>query len=169
MSVLAGSIATGAGGALAAGVVAAKVAGAAGTAVAPGVGTAVGIAGGFIGGTVGAGVIKAAGDLLHEDDIELLGRMFNAYVSCMIGEYLLDEAEIDSLVAKIGEVDQKAFKKLFETIAQSEQQEETIRTFLAPMFDDVVANRPEFLLPSAETVVDAMVALAGEAEETETL
>jgi len=169
MSVLAGSIATGAGGALAAGVVAAKVAGAAGTAVAPGVGTAVGIAGGFIGGTVGAGVIKAAGDLLHEDDIELLGRMFNAYVACMIGEYFLDEAEIDALVAKIGEVDQKAFKKLFETIAQAEQQEETIRTFLVPIFDDVVANRPEFLLPSAETVVDAMVALAGEAEETETL
>lgn len=160
MSVLAGSIATGAGGAVAAGVVAAKVAGAAGTAVAPGVGTAVGIAGGFIGGTVGAGVIKAAGDLLHEDDIEMLGRMFNAYVSCMIGEYLLDDAEIDALVTKIGEVDQKAFKKLFESIAQAEKQEETIRSFLTPMFDDVVANRAEFLLPSAEMVVDAMVGLA---------
>lgn len=165
MSVLAGSIATGAGGAVAAGVVAAKVAGAAGTAVAPGVGTAVGIAGGFVGGTVGAGVIKAAGDLLHEDDIEVLGRMFNAYVSCMIGEYLLDEEEIDALVSKIGEVDQKAFKKLFESIAQAEKQEETIRSFLAPMFDDVVSKRPEFLLPSAETMVDAMVTLAGEVEE----
>lgn len=164
MSVLAGSIATGAGGALAAGVVAAKVAGAAGTAVAPGVGTAVGIAGGFIGGTVGAGVIKAAGDLLHEDDIEVLGRMFNAYVSCMIGEYFLDEAEIDALVNKIGESDQKAFKKLFESIAQAEQQEETIRAFLTPIFDDVVANRPEFMLPEAETMVDAMVSLAGETE-----
>ena len=160
MSVLAGSIATGAGGAVAAGVVAAKVAGAAGTAVAPGVGTAVGIAGGFIGGTVGAGVIKAAGDLLHEDDIEVLGRMLNAYVSCMIGEYLLDEAEIDVLVTKIGEVDQKAFKKFFESISQAEKQEETIRAFLAPMFDEVVATRPEFLLPSAETIVDAMVELA---------
>lgn len=165
MSVLAGSSATGAGGAVAAGVVAAKVAGAAGTAVAPGVGTAVGIAGGFVGGTVGAGVIKAAGDLLHEDDIEVLGRMFNAYVSCMIGEYLLDEEEIDALVSKIGEVDQKAFKKLFESIAQAEKQEETIRSFLAPMFDDVVSKRPEFLLPSAETMVDAMVTLAGEVEE----
>lgn len=166
MSVLAGSIATGAGGAVAAGVVAAKVAGAAGTAVAPGVGTAVGIAGGFIGGTVGAGVIKAAGDLLHEDDIEVLSRMFNAYVSCMIGEYFLDEAEIDVLVTKIGESDQKAFKKLFESIAQAEQQEETIRDFLTPIFDDVVASRPEFMLPAAKTMVDAMVALAGEAEET---
>lgn len=169
MSVLAGSIATGAGGAVAAGVVAAKVAGAAGTAVAPGVGTAVGIAGGFIGGTVGAGVIKAAGDLLHEDDIEVLGRMFNAYVSCMIGEYLLDEAEIDTLVTKIGEVDQKAFKKFFESISQAEKQEETIRAFLAPILDDVVAARPEFLLPSAETMVDAMMALADESGETATV
>lgn len=166
MSVLAGSIATGAGGAVAAGVVAAKVAGAAGTAVAPGVGTAVGIAGGFIGGTVGAGVIKAAGDLLHEDDIEVLGRMFNAYVSCMIGEYLLDETEIDALVTKIGEVDQKAFKKFFESISQAENQEETIRAFLAPVFDDVVATRPEFLLPSAETIVDAMAELADDFEST---
>ena len=165
MSVLAGSIATGAGGAVAAGVVAAKVAGAAGTAVAPGVGTAVGIAGGFIGGTVGAGVIKAAGDLLHEDDIEVLGRMFNAYVSCMIGEYFLDEAEIDMLVTKIGESDQKAFKKLFESIAQAEKQEETIRNFLTPVFDDVVSKRTEFLLPSAGTMVDAMLKLACEESE----
>ena len=164
MSVLAGSIATGAGGAVAAGVVAAKVAGAAGTAVAPGVGTAVGIAGGFIGGTVGAGVIKAAGDLLHEDDIEVLGRMFNAYVSCMIGEYFLDETEIDALIAKIGETDQKAFKKLFESIAQSEQQEETIRKFLSPVFDAVVAERPAFLLPTADTMIDAMNILIEDAK-----
>lgn len=164
MSVLAGSIATGAGGALAAGVVAAKVAGTAGTAVAPGVGTVAGIAGGFIGGTVGAGVIKAAGDLIREDDTEVLGRMFNAYVSCMVGEYLLDEKEIDTLVTNIGETDQKAFKKLFESIAQSENQEETIRAFLTPVFDAVVAKRPAFLLPSAETMVNAMAELADEAE-----
>lgn len=164
MSVLAGSIATGAGGALAAGVVAAKVAGTAGTAVAPGVGTVAGIAGGFIGGTVGAGVIKAAGDLIREDDTEVLGRMFNAYVSCMIGEYLLDEKEIDTLVTNIGETDQKAFKKLFESIAQSENQEETIRAFLTPVFDAVVAKRPAFLLPSAETMVNAMAELVDEAE-----
>lgn len=169
MSVLAGSIATGAGGAVAAGVVAAKVAGAAGTAVAPGVGTVVGIAGGFIGGTVGAGVIKAAGDLLHEDDIEVLSRMFNAYVSCMIGEYFLDEAEIDALVTKIGESDQKVFKKLFESISQAEQQEETIRAFLTPIFDDVVAARSEFQLPSAEIIVDAMMELTDESELSEEL
>lgn len=164
MSVLAGSIATGAGGAVAAGVVAAKVASAAGTAVAPVVGTVAGIAGGFIGGTVGAGVIKAAGDLIHENDVEVLGRMFNAYVSCMIGEYLLDEEEIDTLITSIGKTDQKAFKKLFEWIAQSEKQEETIRAFLTPLFDEVIAKRPAFLLPSAETMMNAIADLAEELE-----
>ena len=169
MSVLAGSIAGGAGGAVAAGVVAAKIAGAAGTAVAPGVGTAIGIAGGFIGGTVSAGVIKATGDLLHEDDITIHGRLLNAYVSCMIGEYLLDEAEIDVLVEKVGSVDKKEFKKLFESIAQSAEQEETIRTFLLPMFDDIVSKRSEFLLPSAETIVDAMLILASEGTDSNEL
>lgn len=104
MSVLAGSIAAGAGGAIAAGVVAAKVAGAAGTAVAPGVGTVVGIAGGFVGGAVGAKVVKTTGDILYEDDVETLGRLFNAYVSCLIGEYLLDEAEIDCLISRLNEI-----------------------------------------------------------------
>lgn len=166
MSVLAGSIAGGAGGTVAAGIVAAKIAGTAGTAVAPGVGTAIGIAGGFIGGAVSAGVIKVTGDLLHEDDIEALSRLFNAYVSCMIGEYLLDEAEIDALVALIGEVDQKTFKKLFESISQATEQEETVRAFLTPLFDDVVSKRPEFLLPSAETMIDAMVSLVYDEEES---
>ena len=119
MGVLAGSIAAGAGGAIAAGVVAAKVAGAAGTTVAPGVGTVVDIAGGFVGGVVGAKTVKIAGDILHEDDVEALSRMFNAYVSCMIGEYLLDEPEIDKFIDKLNEIKQKDFKALFDNIAKS--------------------------------------------------
>ena len=87
----------------------------------------------------------------------------------MISEYLLDETEIDTLVAMVGAVDKKEFKKLFESIAQSAEQEETIRAFLLPMFDDVVSKRPEFLLPSAETIVDAMVVLAGEGTDSKEL
>lgn len=98
ISVLVGSIAGGAGGAVAAGVVAAKVAGAAGTAVAPGVGTAIGIAGGFVGGIVSSKAVSLVGDILHEDDTETMGRLFNAVVSCLIGEYLLDGPEMDKLI-----------------------------------------------------------------------
>lgn len=159
MSVLAGSIAAGAGGAVAAGVVAAKVAGIAGTTVAPGVGTAVGIAGGFIGGGVGAKIVKVAGDILHEDDVETLGRLFNAYVFCMIGEYLLDEPEIDKLIDKLNEIKQKEFKVLFDNIAKSAEQETVVRNFLNPHFDTVIAERSQFSLPSAENIIGAMADL----------
>ena len=165
MSVLAGSIAAGAGGAIAAGVVAAKVAGTAGTAVAPGVGTVVGIAGGFVGGAVGAKVVKVAGDILHEDDVETFGRMFNAYVSLMIGEYLLDEGEIDSLISQLNEVKQKEFKTLFENLQKSSEQECVVRDFLNPHFEAVVAKRTPFLLPTPENIIDAMAELVGDDTE----
>lgn len=168
MSVLAGSIAAGAGGAIAAGVVAAKVAGAAGTAVAPGVGTVVGIAGGFVGGAVGAKVVKVAGDVLHEDDVETLGRLFNAYVSLMIGEYLLDEVEIDCLISRLNEIKQKEFKTLFENLEKTSEQECVIRKFLNPHFEAVVAERTQFLLPTPECVIEAMAELIEEDAEEQT-
>lgn len=159
MSVLAGSIAAGAGGAIAAGVAAAKVAGAAGTAVAPGVGTVVGIVGGFAGGAVGAKIVKVIGDGLHEDDVEALGRLFNAYVSLMIGEYLLDEVEIDSLIARLNEIKQKEFKTLFENLEKASEQECVVREFLNPHFEAVVAERTQFLLPTPECVIEAVAEL----------
>ena len=165
MSVLAGSIAAGAGGAIAAGVVAAKVAGTAGTAIAPGVGTVVGIAGGFVGGAVGAKVVKVAGDILHEDDVETFGRMFNAYVSLMIEEYLLDEGEIDSMISRLNEVKQKEFKALFENLQKSSEQECVVRDFLNPHFEAVIAKRPPFLLPTPENIIDAMAELVGDDAE----
>lgn len=157
MTVLIGSIAGGAGGALAAGVVAAKVAGAAGTAVAPGVGTAVGIVGGFVGGMVSSKAVDIVGDALREDDAEIIGRLFNAVVSCLIGEYLLDASEMDNLIAKLDEIPQKEFKPLFGDILKAEKQEETIRNFLTPYFDAVINEREHFALPSSETILEAMV------------
>ena len=157
MSVLIGSIAGGAGGALAAGVVAAKVAGAAGTAVAPGVGTAVGIIGGFVGGMVSSKAVDLVGDALHEDDAEIIGRLFNAMVSCLIGEYLLDAPEMDKLIEKLDGIPQKEFKPLFGNILKSEKQEDTIRDFLTPYFDAVINEREPFSLHSGETILEAMV------------
>lgn len=159
MSVLAGSIAGGAGGAMVAGIAAAKIAGVAGTAVTPGIGTAVGIVGGFIGGTVGAKAVDIVGDIIHEDDTERLGRLFNAIVSCMISEYMLDNTEIDSLVASLNNISQKEFKMLFETIEQSERQEEIIQNFLEPHFDAIMQERERFSLPSNEELAAAFAEL----------
>ena len=149
MTVLLGSVAGGAGGAVVAGIAAAKIAGAAGTAVAPGVGTAIGIAGGFVGGVVGAKTVDIVGDILHEDDVDILGRLFNAIVSCMIGEYLLDETEIEKLIHSLDKIPQNDFK--------SENQETTIRQYLTPHFDEITAKRDCFLLPSSETILEAIV------------
>lgn len=159
MSVLAGSIAGGAGGAVAAGAAAAKIAGATGTAVAPGIGTVVGIAGGFVGGVVGSKVVGAVGDIFHENDIEAYGRLLNAYISCLVNEYLLDENEMDALVDSLNMIEQKSFKKLFENIAKAEQQEIVLRDYLEPYFDAVVEKREQFLLPEADDIVFAMADL----------
>lgn len=157
MTVLLGSIAGGAGGAVVAGIAAAKIAGAAGTAVAPGVGTAVGIAGGFVGGVVGAKAVDVVGDILHEDDVEILGRLFNAVVSCMIGEYLLDAEEMDKLMESLDKVPQKEFKTVFGDIIKAENQENVIRNFLSPRFEEITAVRESFVLPSGETILESLM------------
>lgn len=157
MSVLIGSIAGGAGGAVVAGVAAAKIAGAAGTAVAPGVGTAVGIAGGFVGGIVGAKAVDVVGDILHEDDVDILGRLFNAVVSCMIGEYLLDAEEMDKLMDSLDKVTQKEFKAIFGSIIKAEEQETVIRDFLRPHFEQITTTREAFSLPSGETILESLM------------
>lgn len=157
MTVLLGSIAGGAGGAVVAGIAAAKIAGAAGTAVAPGVGTAVGIAGGFVGGVVGAKAVDVVGDILHEDDVEILGRLFNAVVSCMIGEYLLDAEEMDKLMGALDKVPQKDFKSVFGNIIKAEEQEKVIRDFLCPHFEEITSAREVFALPSGETILESLM------------
>ena len=49
------------------------------------------------------------------------------------------------------------FKPLFGKILKSEQQENTIREFLLPHFDAVVAERVPFALPSGEDIIEAIV------------
>ncbi len=161
MSSLAGSIIGSAGGAVCSGVVAAKIAVAVGTAVAPGVGTVVGMAGGFIGGAAGAATVKTFGDILHENDIEIYGRLFNAYVSVLISEYLLDEDEIDKLVKRLDLLKPKVFKTLFENIAKAKEQEAVVRAFLEPHYEEIIKERPAFELPNADSIAEVMDGLIG--------
>lgn len=156
MTVLIGSIVGGAGGTVVAGIAAAKIAGVAGTAVAPGVGTAVGIAGGFIGGVIGAKAVDVVGDILHEDDAEIFGRLFNALVSCMIGEYLFDATEMDKLMEALDRISQKEFKSVLQKFLKAEKQEETIREFLRPYFEEIASQREYLALPDAETILEAL-------------
>ncbi len=159
ITVLAGGVVAGAGGAIAAGVATAKIAGVAGTAVAPGVGTAIGIAGGFIGGAVGAKTASTVGDILVEDDIENSSRLFNAIVTCMVSEYLFNTSEIDKLVNDLSSIPQKELKVLFAELRKSNAQENLIRDFLSKYFDKIALERDKLPSFSDEDITTALIEL----------
>lgn len=165
MACLATSVAGGIAGATAAGAAAAKVGAAAGTAVSPGVGTVVGLAGGMVGGTVGTVAAGAVGGILFEGDSASFGRYFNAMVSCMAVEYLLDGHEMDELLAVLNGVKPGEFKTLMEETLSSQFQEAKVRAFLVPMFDEIVSRRERFALPTSRQISDALVKFEQDAEE----
>lgn len=168
MACLATSVAGGIAGATAAGVAAAKVGAAVGTAVSPGVGTIVGLAGGMVGGTVGTVAASAVGGILFEGDSASFGRYFNAMVSCMAVEYLLDGHEMDELLAVLNGVKPEEFKALMEEMLSSQFQEAKVRAFLVPMFDEIVSRRERFALPTSRQISDALVKFEQDAEEKQT-
>lgn len=159
------SIAGGIAGAAAAGVAAAKVGAVAGTAVSPGVGTVVGLAGGMVGGTVGTAAEGVVGGILFEGDSASFGRYFNAMVSCMAVEYLLDGHEMDELLAVLNGVKSEEFKALMEETLPSRFQEAKVRAFLVPMFDEIASRRERFALPTSRQISDALVKFEQDAEE----
>lgn len=168
MACLATSIAGGIAGAAAAGIAAAKVGAAAGTAVSPGVGTIVGLAGGMVGGTVGTAAAGVVGGILFEGDSASFGRYFNAMVSCMAVEYLLDGHEMDELFAALDGVKPEEFKALMEETLPSQDQEAKVRAFLVPMFDEIVSRRERFALPTGSQISDALVNFEQDVEEKPT-
>jgi len=107
-------------------------------------------------------------DILYEDDVETLGRLFNAYVSCLIGEYLLDEAEIDCLISRLNEIKQNEFKLLFENLEKANEQEHVVRDFLNPHFEAVITQRTQFMLPSPDCIIETMAELVEEDIEVQT-
>ena len=168
MACLATSIAGGIAGAAAAGVAAAKVGAVAGTAVSPGEGTVVGLAGGMVGGTVGTVAAGVVGGILFEGDSASFGRYFNAMVSCMAVEYLLDGREMDELLAVLNCVKPEEFRTLMEETLSSRDQEAKVRAFLVPMFDETVSRRERFALPTSRQISDALVEFEQDAEEKPT-
>lgn len=164
MACLATSVAGGIAGATAAGAAAAKVGAVAGTAVSPGVGTIVGLAGGMVGGTVGTVAAGVVGGILFEGDSASFGRYFNAMVSCMAVEYLLDGREMDGLLAALNGAKPEEFKTLMEETLSSQFQEAKVRAFLVPMFDGIVSRRERFAPPTDKQISDALVKFEQDAE-----
>ena len=140
----------------------------AGTAVSPGEGTIVGLAGGMVGGTVGTVAAGVVGGILFEGDSASFGRYFNAMVSCMAVEYLLDGREMDELLAVLNCVKPEEFRTLMEETLSSRDQEAKVRAFLVPMFDETVTRRERFALPTSRQISDALVEFEQDAEEKPT-
>lgn len=154
---LAGSIAGAGIGTFAAGATAAKGAAIAGTTVAPGIGTAVGLAGGFIGGSLGAIAVNAVGSVFYEGDGAMFGRYFNALLSSMAVEYMLDSDEIDLLVKALDNVSSERYSKLLGDTFAAEKQEAVVRSFLEEYFETVVSKREKFATPTDEEVSRVLV------------
>lgn len=159
MAGISGSVAGAAAGTFATGLAVSKVAGTAGTLAVPGLGTALGVAGGFVGGVVGATTVNAVSDVLYEGDATTIGRLLNAYISCLALEYLLDSTEVDLLVDEMNSIESEQFKSFFEDFLQSTSQENTIRSFLTPYFENVISNRQRFILPDTSEIEQNLDAL----------
>ncbi len=95
-------------------------------------------------------------DILYEDDNAIIGRLFNAYVSCLISEYLLNEEEIDDLIKSFDNIAPKDFSALFKDLIKSKNQEQTIRRFLTPYFEAIINKREQFYLPSNEDIIEVL-------------
>ena len=153
---IAASVVGGLAGAAAAGAAAAKVAGTVGTTLAPGVGTAIGIAGGMVGGMASAAVADAVGKVFYEGDGVSFGRYFNAIVSCMTVEYMLDSSEMDKLVAMLDDMESTEFKTLLEETLPAKNQEEKVRDFLTPRFEEIASQRKRFAEPTNDQITEAL-------------
>lgn len=83
-------------------------------------------------------------------------------VSVMAFEYMLDDREVDEVVERLNAVPRKDFGKLMDSVFSSEGQEECIRRFLEPIFDDVIARREKYELPPDELVGEVLRGVACE-------
>lgn len=161
---IAASVVGGLAGAAAAGAAAAKVAGTVGTTLAPGVGTAIGIAGGMIGGMASATVADAVGKVFYEGDGVSFGRYFNAIVSCMTVEHILDSSEMDKLIAMLDDVESTEFKTLLEKTLPAKNQEGIVRDFLTPKFEEIASQRKRFAAPTNDQIAGALKGFETELE-----
>jgi len=173
MSSLIASIMGGVAAAIGTGLAAGKIAAAAGTVVTPGVGTVLGFVGGTVGGfTAGFGASKIA-RIVREDDREILLRIFNAVVMNACFDYMLDEKEIDSFLARISEDKEceKELKKVMKLLYGSKTQYTDLERFCGMVLGPIIAERKKItaeMEPDEETlllaITDVIEELADEKE-----
>ena len=127
-------------------------------------GTVLHVGGGLIGGLIGAAggakLVKAATDVIKEDDGEIFLRLLTAIISAMAVEYMLTEKEVDRLSKRLNDISESDMKRLLKDYRHSSTQEETIRSFLEPYFHKTVTSRKKVKKLNPADLFDAWGAIA---------
>lgn len=139
--------------------------------VVPVIGTAVGgIVGGIVGaaggGLGGSAVAKRVADRVVQDDSVPLMAALKGVFEELAAEYLLSEAEVDTLVGELGQaLTPKWFRHLFKHSSQGRDTArvlQLLREDLTPRFENLVRSRPLISLPDPASVWQAFEQVAAE-------
>lgn len=148
--VLGASIAGGAGGSALGGEIGEAIAGKAGRLVGS-------LLGGIGGGIAGAVASKTATDVVRENDVQIFSRLFNAVISSLVIDYVLDDSEIDKLSKKLERINESEMKKLMKNFRKIDRQEKLIVEFVEPYFKEVARERARFKEPKLLDLATASI------------
>lgn len=142
---------------------------AAGSMIMPGIGTTVGgvvggLIGAFGGGAAAQSATKAGLDSFIEDDALQMACIMEDVMKEMAEDYLLCATESSAFIEEMAAGD---LEELLRDVYKAEDREEFCRQRCLEVVDQIVANRPRVLLPSPETLAEAIIgrALLADGEE----
>ena len=118
------------------------------------IGMLVGGGGGLLFGT-GAKIVS---NIVREDDAVITTRMFNAFLSNMCIEYMLNEKEFDELIESLNH-EEKELRKLQFALLKEDDQIKVIDEFLRPKFDSIISNRVSVTNKDEKILCDNMNSL----------
>lgn len=104
------------------------------------VGSAIGLVAGVAGSTLVGTAVKVVGNLLHEDDAVITGRLFNAVLQNQFIDYMFTPEEQDQVIAVLDD-DEHKLRDLQQRLLKSERQEQDVINYLKPIFHKIIIKR----------------------------
>lgn len=100
----------------------------------------VGFVGGFAGGAIAGGLARLITNAFREDDVVIMGRMINEYISIAMIDNMFNDEEQNQLIELLNK-DNKGLKELVQKLICSQNQEKDIMYFLRPKIKKVISTR----------------------------
>lgn len=104
------------------------------------VGSAIGLVAGIVGSALGCTVVKAIGNLLHEDDAIITARLFNAVLLNQFINYMLTPDEQDMIINMLNN-DEDNLRDLQQELLKSDHQEKYVVDYLEPKIRKIIKKR----------------------------